>query len=61
MHRLQWDVVFVVGKQSKTGQRKFKEATVIVVNENCLSKDVRQIWFNTLRSATKGCSGGDKS
>ena len=43
--------VSIIGEESKNGQCKFKEVSFLVVNENCLnqaSKDIPQIWFNTL-------------
>ena len=35
-HRIQWDGVSIVGAECKVGQRKFKEASFIMVNKNCL-------------------------
>ena len=54
-------VVSIVGEESKIGQRTFKEAIFIMVNENCLnqaSKDIPQIWFNILKNSMKGWDGG---
>ena len=60
-HRILWDAVSILGKESKVGQRTVKEASFITSNENSLcqaSKGIPQIWFNTMRNAMKDLDNG---
>lgn len=43
-----WKHRSIVDKKPKVGQHKFKEASFVMPNENCLSqgsKDIQQIWL----------------
>ena len=62
-NNLKYGYVSIVDKEYEIGQRKIKEATVIMITENCLIqsiKDLPHIWFDILRNAMKGCDGRDR-
>ena len=51
-HKVLWDNVNIIGRESNNTKRKIVEASFMAVNEDCISqpsKDMSTIWFRKLR------------